>query len=475
MINPRVTRVKVAIALGLAIGVALRVARWIVDPPIWLDEAMLALGIVHRPLGAVLAAPLPYAQSAPPGFLVVQWTIISALGTSGRALRLSPLIASLIALPTFAQLARRVLRDDYAVIAAVWLFSINRALVNYSVVAKPYAWDVLAAIAIIYATLWAMDDGPLRALGAGTLGAALAWCSLPASLVLIACAAVWVTRAARSAAIAIPIWMASALPAVWTMMNSVAPADRAYLRAFWAPAFGIHPVRALDDLLRIPPGFFWLAAIIAGIALVRQRWVLVAPAGITMIAAIAGLYPFASRLMLFLLPSALFAVAALARAPVGGWIVVAFVAAQGVESVLPERHEDMRTVASALARARRPGDAVYVYYGAIPTFAYYADTTGITRGGCHRNDWRAYVSELDAFRGKHRVWLVVAHAFDRNGVQEDSLLVRYLDATGHPYLTIRANSAFAKLYDLSEPTNAVIFSPPVSIRRKEPNLVCRVL
>jgi hypothetical protein len=468
----KATPVKVAIALGVTIGVALRVGRWVIDQPIWLDEAMLALGIVHRPLGAVLGAPLPYGQVAPPGFLVAQWSIVSVLGSSGRALRLSPLIASLLALPLFARLARRVLRDDRAVIAAVWLFAINRALVSYAAEAKPYAWDVLAAIAISLATLWAINNGALRALIAGVIGGVAAWCSIPATLMVVACGAIWVARMARSAIIAIPIWVTSAALASWVMLNRVTPADRAYLHTFWQPAFGAHPVRALDELLRIPPGFLWAAAILAGLVVMRQRIVVLAPVITTMVASIAGLYPFAGRLTLFLMPSALLAVAALAR---WRWIIVAFVATQAVESVLSERHEDMRTVASALSRARQSGDAIYVYYGAIPTFAYYGDTTGITRGGCHRDDWRAYLSELDAFRGKPRVWLVVAHAFDRNGVQEDSLLVRYLDATGRGYLTIKANDAFAKLYDLSDATNAVPLSPPVSARRKEPNLVCRVL
>jgi hypothetical protein len=230
-------------------------------------------------------------------------------------------------------------------------------------------------------------------------------------------------------------------------------------------------VRVLDELLRIPPGVVWLVAIIAGVWLMRQR-IVMAPVLAAMVAAVAGLYPLASRLALFLIPSALLAVAALARWP---WIIAVFVAAQGVESVLPESHEDMRSNAAALAAERRPGDAVYVYYGAIPTFGYYADTTGIVRGGCHRGEWRRYTEELDAFRGKARVWLVVAHAFDRNGIREDSLLVRYLDATGRRYLTFTARSAFALLYDLSEATNAVNFNAPTSIRRKEPTLGCRVL
>jgi hypothetical protein len=126
-----------------------------------------------------------------------------------------------------------------------------------------------------------------------------------------------------------------------------------------------------------------------------------------------------------------------------------------------------------MAGWRRPGDAVYVYYGALPTFEYYADTTGITRGGCHRTDWPGYVRELSALRGRPRVWLVVAHEFEGNGVREDSLLVRYLNATGPAYLTIAARSAFAVLYDLSGSPKAVDVTAPASTHARQPSLGCR--
>jgi hypothetical protein len=134
----------------------------------------------------------------------------------------------------------------------------------------------------------------------------------------------------------------------------------------------------------------------------------------------------------------------------------------------------MRSITTAMAPLRQPGDRVYVYYGAVPTFTYYGDTTRMVRGGCHRNDWRKYLDELDAFRGTPRLWLVVAHAFDGHGVREDSLLVRYLNATGQAYFTLEARSAFAVLYDLRDPKPVVGFAAPQSTRPMQPNLVCRV-
>lgn len=424
---------------------------------------MLALGIIHRPLGAVLLSPLPYGQITPPGFLLGQWAMVSLFGTSGRVLRLAPLLASLISLPLFARLARRVLEDDRLVIAAVWLFALDRALVMYAVEAKPYAWDVAAAIAIMLVVL---DRRPLLA---ALLGAILVWCSYPLIIVLASLALTW-----RRASVA-AVWALSAAPAIWVAEHRVTVRDREYLHRFWADGFWrtwswpfTQPAHVLDGLLRVPPGMVWLILIAAGVWLMKRRSVMMPAIG-AIGAAVCGFYPLASRLVLYLLPGALLAVAAVGR----WWIIGPLVIAQGVESVLPERHEDMRAVVAQMARLRRPGDGVYVYYGALPTFEYYADTTGITRGGCHRTDWPAYLDELSSLRGHNRVWLVVAHEFEGNGIREDSLLVRYLNATGRAYLTISERAAFAVLYDLSGPLNAVHVSAPRSTHVLQPNLVCR--
>lgn len=418
---------------------------------------MLTLGIIHRPLGAVLLSPLPYGQITPPGFLIVQWVLVAVFGTSGRVLRLAPLLASLLSLPLFARLARRVFDDDRLVIAAVWLFALNRALVMYAVEAKPYAWDVTATIALLLVVL---ERQPVIA---SVLGAVLVWCSYPLIIVLASLALTW-----RRIPV-ILVWAASALPAIWVAGHRLSVGDREYLHRFWFDGFWPQPAHALDTLLRVPPGIVWLALVLIGLWFLPRRSVML-PAMGAMGAAVAGFYPLASRLALYLLPGALLAVAAIGR----WWVIAPLVIVQGVESVVPEQHEDMRTVAKEMARLRQPGDAVYVYYGALPTFEYYGDTTGVTRGGCHRSNWPAYLGELSALHGRRRVWVVVAHEFEGNGVREDSLLVRYLDATGHAYLTVPARAAFAVLYDLSGPSNAVDISPPRSTHARQPNLGCRV-
>jgi hypothetical protein len=103
-----------------------------------------------------------------------------------------------------------------------------------------------------------------------------------------------------------------------------------------------------------------------------------------------------------------------------------------------------------------------VYYGAEKAFVYYAGRYGFVPGTyvlgrCARDDRRAYLRELDAFRGARRVWILMAHAAPE--LEEDTAILGYLDRVGLRRTTVRRGGARdrgtevarADLYDLSDP------------------------
>ena len=108
------------------------------------------------------------------------------------------------------------------------------------------------------------------------------------------------------------------------------------------------------------------------------------------------------------------------------------------------------------------GDVLYVYYGAGPAVTFYASRYGFhdheyAVGGCHRLDARRYLEELDAFRGRPRLWVVLTHAIP--AFRERENMLRYLDAVGTRRDTFavpphmvgnRGLPAEAFLYDLSD-------------------------
>jgi hypothetical protein len=82
--------------------------------------------------------------------------------------------------------------------------------------------------------------------------------------------------------------------------------------------------------------------------------------------------------------------------------------------------EDMKPVLAYVQARRRPGDAMYVHYGAAPAVAFYATRYGLREsdyavGGCHRGDNRQYLHEFDTLRERPRVWIVITHVLRSYG------------------------------------------------------------
>ena len=137
--------------------------------------------------------------------------------------------------------------------------------------------------------------------------------------------------------------------------------------------------------------------------------------------------------------------------------------------------EDMKPV--LVQERRRPEDSVYVYYGAAPEVAFYASAFGLGEseyavGGCNRGDTRRYFNELDLFRGRARLWVLMTHALALYRERDD--ILHYLDTIGirresfvvKSRLPGRSGSAAeAFLYDLSDPvrlSRATSGSSPVT-------------
>ena len=111
----------------IALGVVLRVARYLADRALWLDEAALSLNIAGRSLVG-LTHPLAYNQGAPLGFLTLEKGCVLLFGVNEYALRLVPLLAGIGSLVLFFAAARRCLRPEGA-LAALALFVINEPLI----------------------------------------------------------------------------------------------------------------------------------------------------------------------------------------------------------------------------------------------------------------------------------------------------------------------------------------------------------
>jgi hypothetical protein len=135
----------------VALGIAVRLVRYLVGYPIWHDEAFLAANLWDRSYVDLLR-PLDYGQIAPWLFLAIERTAVRCLGYSEPVLRLFPTICSLLSVPLFCHFCGRLL-PRRAQLFSVAVFATSFYPIRHGAEIKPYASDLLAALFLLACAL----------------------------------------------------------------------------------------------------------------------------------------------------------------------------------------------------------------------------------------------------------------------------------------------------------------------------------
>jgi hypothetical protein len=131
----------------VALGLLIRLVRFLVVYPIWPDEAFVAANLLHRDYAGLLN-PLEFGQIAPILFLWIELAVGRFLGMWEWSLRLFPTICSLASLLLFRQVAARLLRG-VPLLLAVAMFATAAPSIRHGAEIKPYASDLLAALILL--------------------------------------------------------------------------------------------------------------------------------------------------------------------------------------------------------------------------------------------------------------------------------------------------------------------------------------
>ena len=480
----------------LIFGGVLRLNRYLYNRSLYIDEAAVALNILERDL-TELAQPLARDQAAPYGWLVLVKLATIAFGMSEYALRLVPLTSGLASLGIIYPLSKRFLGPVGSLVCCLFLAT-THSPIHWSVMVKPYATDLLIALAILTIAS-RMDWRNLKrasTAGLAAFGALAVWFSFPAVFVLgtvgvyallLGSATSGPRQFARLVAIAIA-WMLSFVTHYELVIH--ASMQSSSLRGMWEPFFASLPAlnsQSMDSLFESVTGFFsspvgvpveygGLVLCLLGTAALLTKappeaFLLLGPAVLTYFASAAGLYPIFDRLLLFLVPSfeLLIAsgveqisrgVARLGWLPVAGLVfVLVFPPARlGLSLGLsPQPQDEMRPVTEHVLQEFQPGDAIYVYYAAASQWQYYLRYYGATEprymiATASPEDQDRYLQEVSGYLGQRRVWLIFSHDQIVGGESEVSVILEQLGCIGTEIDSFEAPQAWAYLYDLSKPS-----------------------
>jgi|KBSSwiStaDraftv2_1062776.scaffolds.fasta_scaffold14718_2 dolichyl-phosphate-mannose-protein mannosyltransferase len=412
MTSERTRPFAIGVAGVLLVGGVLRLLEFSGGRPLWVDEAMLALGIGGRSAAGLLA-PLPYDQTAPPLFLLAVKAVTAVGGMGEYSLRLVPLLAGLLLPWVVWRMARALAGPDAGLVAAA-LAAVSVLFIHHSGELKPYGLDavVCAGLMLLAASVRAAPERPAAwwaLASAGVLGLLL---STPAPFVqagaiaaLAADARVRKSPGAGKRIVLMAVAWGTCTALIYFLLNHSAATSQ-YMLSFWRGTFldlsaADFPHRLqlalyaiLAPLPESPEGIRlrWVALIgaIEILLLIRRSGIATAiqvgvPFVAVAVASAIGKYPIANRVLLFLAPCTFVIVAVLIvevlraarlRAPHAAGVGVLLVAVWGAPGVVRNVRTPM-VFTEGRESARRilmaPADEpVYVLTAGVPAWAYYS-------------------------------------------------------------------------------------------------------
>ena len=490
----------------ISFGILVRLIQYISNRSLWADEAVLALNIVNRSYSE-LTQPLDYDQVAPIGFLWIEKFLVNLLGDNEYALRLFPLIVGIFSLFIFAIIARRYL-DNLGRVIAILLFSTLSPIVYYSTEVKQYSTDIFIGLLLCY-LLAPYDKKKLtksQTIIKSILVAIFLWLSHPAIFIfaamgLVELVNVILNKKSNPLKQKIIIYVSGLLSFAVLYLGFLNQAnDNQNLLNSWGDAFPNHLLDiiwyfdAFGKFFYKPLGFEYykilgfainldaiaIALFILGcFSYFHKNKIIFCTLLFPLLTTFAGsalqLYPFRSRVVLFLVPFFIIAIAEGIN-----WIftrklhhiitiflaclITITIAYPVVESsmthVKPRQKEEIKDVINYIQEREEPQDILYIYQRGIYQFLYYAEKYGyqpedyilgvedldIYDGSKFSEaELQRYKNDLDKLRGNPRVWLLFSHV-TRN--TEYLPIKKYLDTIGTKIDTFTTTGAFVHLYNL---------------------------
>lgn len=330
------------IGLGViaSVGALIRTRAYLQNRSLWLDEAFLAHSVRDRSLLELLGTPLDYGQSAPPGFLILVFLVTVVFGVSDLSLRFVPYLFGVALVYLAIPVANRLLSSNVARLVFVGFLSFSPVLIYYSHEFKQYSSDAFVTLFILWA--WTKRDSWKSWWGIGLIGFLAVLMSLTAVFSLITFGLGLFVGAVtsgkglkdglRAIVLRLPsflLWVAGGL--IHLLYLSFGGTDRENMETWWSDNGGFPPreglLASVEWVISSSGQLVWLALghpgragpgmgsgvlllsliflVAVSIVIITNFRKLMLPGTFVLVGfavAAAGVYPFSSRLNIYLIP-----------------------------------------------------------------------------------------------------------------------------------------------------------------------------
>jgi hypothetical protein len=485
-----------AVGVTLLLGFVLRFRQYLTGRSLWLDEAMLALNIVNRNFMELFQT-LDYDQGAPIAFLLVEKILNILFGEHEFVLRLFPFVVGVAGLGVFYLLLRRTV-SGVGLLTGLAVFAVGSELIYYSSEVKQYTLDVAVSTLMLYLAYPLFENrGEKRQyIYLGLAGSVALWFSHPALFVLAGIGAALFIQALQKrerlgAVIILGItWLVNlGLLYIFSLRGLT---ENRFLREYWQENFIPMPPWSdwnwfgtfFSGLLHNQLGITvsaWLVflLLVFGFISLFMKNEAYASAFISIfffasVASSLWLYPLGGRFSLFMVPMVIILISqsiyelehlsmnknwnTVVAMLVGGYLLYA-PAAQAIDNFInPKYYEHIRPTMAMLSENWQAGDDIFISYGAVPAFRFYADRYGLGDVMYRSGELSDYdeptnlLSELGQMDGESRVWILISHVYEKEDFNEKDYLLEFLDTIGKKKREFRSSgtSVYLFLYDLGQ-------------------------
>ncbi len=392
-------------------GFVLALIQLLMNRSLWLDEAYLALSIVHKS-PVELLQPLYYCQVAPILFLQMEKLCSSIFANSEFGLRLFPFVNYCLSLILFHKIVHLLFKNIYARLFALSLFVFCGPLIYYASEVKQYMSDVLVFLAFYYFTLKNYEDEKNRYRTLTAVGFISIFLSNIAPIALFTEGSYFLfiyirnkKQIPKQLIITFFIWIITYF-AYYFLFVYHHPAQSMMVN-YWSSNNGFMPINPFEkklysSLFERTRTFFTLffglsgrivlpiLFLIGGIFLIKSKQIslvilLLLPITLHWFLSALRLYPFDARLILYACPllilvttfgfdcliTTLFSNYSLKRPLVFAAVVPLLMAYSFYDLKFYTKGEELKKCLSYLEQNKGMNASIYVSYHASPPFLYY--------------------------------------------------------------------------------------------------------